>query len=204
MDNEFEDFPPQPHIRKSRFQVTMIRNSIGLVIIWSSLLYSCHEVTFRQPQPSGVAALKEVPASLRGNYVGETREGENTDTLVITSWGYRISDPASRDWLGRGVINDSLVIKYYANYYFVNFRSGDQWVVRLVRQKPSGAIELLAINLEDELVRKQVLTKLGGQLKIKEIKQDEHTFYQINPNRDQLLRLIREGYFTGSELSRVK
>ncbi len=113
-------------------------------------------------------------------------------------------DSAGHDWLGRGVIGDSLVIKYYANYYFVNFRSGNHWVLRLVKQKPSGAIELLSINLEDELTRKQILKKLGGQFKIKEVKKDEHTFYQINPSRDQLIQLLHEGYFTGSELSRVK
>ncbi len=182
----------------------MNKKSVWLVLFWASLLYSCHEVTFRQPQPVGVSALKEIPPSLRGHYVGETREGETTDTLIITSTGYNITDSAGRDWLGRGVISDSLVIKYYANYYFVNFRSGDHWVLRLVRQKPSGAIELLSINLEDEQKRKEILQKLGGQFSIKEIKKEEHTFYQISTSRDQLIRLIREGYFTGSELSRVK
>ncbi len=182
----------------------MHKQSVWLILFWSCLLYSCHEVTYREPQPVGQVALKEVPPALRGYYVGETREGEVTDTLIITSSGYQISDPAGRDWLGRGVISDSLVIKYYANYYFVNFRSGDHWVLRLVKQKSSGAIELLSINLEDEQMRKQILKKLGGQLKIKEVKKDQHTFYQINPTREQLIRLIREGYFTGSELSRVK
>ena len=182
----------------------MYKKSVWLVLVWSSLLYSCHEVTFREPQPSGVAALREVPSILRGHYVGETREGEITDTLIITSTGYNITDSAGRAWLGRGVISDSLIIKYYENYYFVNFRSGDDWVLRLVKRKSSGAIELLSINLEDDQIRKQILRKLGGQLKIKEVKKDEHTFYQINPSGDQLIRLIREGYFTGSELSRVK
>jgi len=56
-----------------------------LALAWSLLLLSCKEVTFKEPQPAGVAALKEVPSSLRGAYqTYEQTSGDFSDTLVST------------------------------------------------------------------------------------------------------------------------
>jgi hypothetical protein len=123
---------------------------------------------------------------------------------MIESWGYHFKDSKDNDWLGRGTLSDSLVLKYYANVYFVNFRAGDQWVLRLIRQKPSGAIEFLSINLSDDVKRKEILKKLSKRFPVKEIEKKDDIFYQINPTKEQLMKLIQEGYFTGGELSKVK
>jgi hypothetical protein len=60
---------------------------LPLIFFWSLLLYSCKEVTFTEPQPKGIASLKEVPMKLRGTYqtVDETT-GQFSDTLIIESW----------------------------------------------------------------------------------------------------------------------
>lgn len=177
---------------------------ILLIGFWACLLYSCKEVSFREPQPTGIAPLSEVPPSLRGHFGGIDEKGEDTDTLVIESWGYHFRDAKEKDWLGKGVISDSLVVKFYKNYYFVNFRTGDQWVLRLIRQKPDGSIEFMSIPVNDDAKRKDILKKLSKKLSVKEIQRKDDTFYQINPTRDQLMQLISEGFFAGNELRKIR
>lgn len=176
-----------------------------LFFFWATLLYSCKEVSFREPQPVGVNVLKELPVGLQGRYTTPDEGGdEKSDTLIVESWGYHFRDKNDKDWLGRGVLSDSLVVKYYENYYFVNFKSGNQWVLRLVKQKPDGSIEFLSINIQDDAKRKEMLRKLSKKFKVIEIQKKDDTFYQINPTATQLLQLIKEGYFTGSTLNKVK
>jgi len=177
---------------------------ILLIACWALLLYSCKEVSFREPQPAGVAALKEVPVVLQGQFKGIDDKGEDTDTLVIESWGYHFRDAKEKDWLGKGVISDSLVLKVYKNYYFVNFRTGDQWILRLIHQKSDGSIEFMSIPVEDDAKRKDILKKLSKKLTVKEIQRKDDTFYQINPTRDQLMQLINEGFFVGNELRKIR
>ncbi|HEV8515140.1 MAG TPA: hypothetical protein VGQ59_17785 [Cyclobacteriaceae bacterium] len=176
-----------------------------LAVVWSLLLYSCKEVTFNEPQPSGVAALKEVPTSLRGTYqTFEQTTGEFSDTLIIEPWGYHMKDKDDKDWLSRGTLSDTLVLKVYENYYFVNFKSGDQWVLRLVKQDPNGSLSFLAIDLQDDTKRKTTLKKISKDLKIKEFQHKDDTFYQINPTPAQLMKLIKDGLFTGPKLNKIK
>lgn len=175
-----------------------------LAIGWALLLASCKEVSFREPQPAGIPPLKEVPPALRGNYVGVNTQGNDTDTLIIESWGYHFRDTQEKDWLGKGVLSDSLVLKYYQDHYFVSFRSGDQWVLRVIRPKPGGAIEFLSIPVNDDAQRKEILRKLSRKFTVKEVQRKDDTFYLINPTRDQLMELLREGFFTGNELAKIR
>ena len=174
-----------------------------LVAFWTLMFASCKEVSFREAQPSGVKPLQEVPTELRGMYIPVVPPSEEKpDTLIIESWGYHFKDSNDKDWLGRGAISDSLVIKFYQEYYFVNFRSGDQWVLRLIKKNPNGSLEFLSIDLQDEKGAKDQLKKLSKKIKYKEIKRGDDTFYQINPTPEQLMTLIKDGFFTGTTLSR--
>lgn len=176
-----------------------------LAFTWSLLLYSCKEVTFKEPQPAGVPALKEVPTNLQGIYqTFEQTTGEFSDTLIIESWGYHMKDKDDKDWLSRGTLSDTLVLKVYENYYFVNFKSGDQWVLRLVKQDPNGSLSFLAIDLQDDAKRKSMLKKISKDLKIKEFQHKDDTFYQISPTPAQLMKLIKDGLFTGPKLNKIK
>lgn len=175
-----------------------------LPVVWVLLLASCKEVSFREPQPPGVQALNQVPQVLRGHYVGVDDKGADTDTLIIESWGYHFRDAKEKDWLGKGVLSDSLVVKFYQNYYFVNFRTGDQWVLRLIRQKADGSIDFLSIPVGDDAKRKDILRKLAKKFPVKEVQRKDDTFYQISPTRDQLMQLIADGFFEGNELRRIK
>lgn len=176
-----------------------------LVIVWSLLLYSCKEVTFKEPQPAGVPALKEVPGGLQGTYqTFEQTSGEFSDTLIIESWGYHMKDKDDKDWLNRGNLSDTLVLKVYENYYFVNFKSGDQWVLRLLKQEPNGTLNFLAIDLQDDAKRKTMLKRISKDLKVKEFQLKDDTFYQIDPTPTQLMKLIKDGLFTGPKLNKIK
>jgi len=176
-----------------------------LTLVWSLLLFSCKEVTFKEPQPAGVPALTEVPPGLRGTYQAfDQTTGDFSDTLIIESWGYRMKDKDDKDWLGRGTLSDTLVVKYHENYYFVNFKSGGQWVLRLVKQAADGSIGFLAIDIQDDAKRKDILKKISKKLKVSEFKHKDDTYYQINPTSQQLMTLIKEGFFTGPKLTRIK
>ena len=41
--------------------------TVGLILIWSLLLYSCKEVSFHEPQPAGVPARSRRDAGLRSH-----------------------------------------------------------------------------------------------------------------------------------------
>src|SRR6188508_2849846 len=108
-----------------------------LSLVWLFLLWSCKEVSYPIPQPAGVTSLSAIPDQLRGRYYAlDSSTGEKSDTLIIESWGYHFQDTNDKDWLGKGMISDSLVIKSYMDYYFVNFRSGNQWLLRVVKRNP--------------------------------------------------------------------
>lgn len=176
-----------------------------LILFWSLLLYSCKEVTFREAQPAGIAPLKVIPPALQGVYqTYDKSTGETGDTLIVESWGYHFKDKEDQDWLGRGRLSDSLVVKFYENYYFVNFKDDDQWVLRLIRQKSPGVLEFLSIDIQDDSKRREMLRKLSRKMPVKEIQKNDDTFYQINPTPSQLITLIKEGYFTGVELRKMK
>lgn len=181
----------------------MIYRLIFLAAFWTLMFASCKEVSFREPQPSGVKPLQEVPEALRGMYMPvDAKPEDKGDTLIIESWGYHFKDSDDKDWLGRGVISDSLVVKFYQDYYFVNFRAGDQWVLRLLKQNKNGSIEFLSIDLQNDEASKSKLKRLSKKIKYTEVKRGDDTFYQINPTPSQLVTLINEGFFTGTTLER--
>jgi hypothetical protein len=95
-------------------------------------------------------------------------------------------------------------VKFYENYYFVNFKEGNQWVLRLVKEKSPGVLEFMSIDIQDDSKRREMLRKLSRKMPVKEIQRNDDTFYQINPTPAQLMSLIKEGYFTGVELRKMK
>lgn len=178
----------------------------GFVFVaWLTLLASCREISFPEPQPAGIKPLKQVPETLTGKYLSyDPKSGEQSDTIIIESWGYHFKDKDSKDWLNRGTISDTLVLKFYNGYYFVNFKVEDQWVLRLLKPLPSGGIEFLSVDIQDDTKRKRILDQISKTVKVKEIDINGDLFYQIKPTPSQLMRLINEGLFTGPQLDRLR
>jgi hypothetical protein len=108
-------------------------------------LIACTEVSFKNPQPEGVKKLTAIPAELVGKYV-PLDSAESTDTLVISKTGYEIKSTSekSETELERGFMSDSLVLKFYKGYYFVNKRENDRWILRLVKLE-GGKLSLAQI-----------------------------------------------------------
>jgi hypothetical protein len=162
-------------------------------------LTSCTEVTFPEPQPKGIQALMQVPPSIRGHYIPVVPSDEKADTLIIDHWGYHFKDSNDKDWLGRGVLSDSLVIKFYKEYYFVNFRmENGRWVLKLLKPNPAGSLEYFTMDLSKEDQEAELVTRLSKVVPVKKVEDDNNTYYEIDPTRDQLMSLISAGYFTGT------
>lgn len=164
---------------------------------------ACKEVSFPEPQPRGVEAAREIPAALRGQYLARESDGSGGDTITVEAWGYHLRDKDNKDWLGQGRLSDSLVVKAHQNYYFINFRSGDQWVLRVVKRLPNGDLDFMGLDVEDSENRKTLLKKLAKYGPVKEIKRDQDTYYQINPSAAQLMGIIKEGHFKKETLERI-
>jgi hypothetical protein len=174
-----------------------------LLFTLAGLLLACKEVSFPEPQPKGIASVAEIPPALRGQYLARESDGSGGDTIVVEPWGYHLRDKNENDWLGQGRLSDSLVVKVHQNYYFVNFRANDQWVLRVIQRLPNGDLNFMMLDVENDEVRKPLLKKLGKFGPVKEVKHDDDTFYQINPSPAQLMQMIKEGYFKKETLERI-
>lgn len=166
-------------------------------------LVACKEVSFPEPQPRGIEAAREIPAPLRGQYLARESNGSGGDTITVEAWGYHLRDKDDKDWLGQGRLSDSLVLKAHQNYYFINFRSGDQWVLRVIKRLPNGDLHFMALDVQNDENRKTLLKKLSKYGPVKEIKRGDDTYYQINPSAAQLMQIIKEGHFKKETLERI-
>jgi hypothetical protein len=159
------------------------------------ILFSCKEVTFKEPQPRGKKALKEIPKELIGKYLATDEKESETDTIVITSKGYY----ATSDKKG-SEIGDSLVIKKYKGYYFVSVNENPEWLLRVIKHEKNG--DLVYMDMDDGGNFNEFLLKLSKEIKIDSIEINGEKLYQIDPSPKQLTKLIDKKYFR--ETVRIK
>jgi hypothetical protein len=167
------------------------------------LLYSCKEVTFPEPQPLGVKELAEIPANIRGKYLVADSAERDKDTLTVESWGYHVGQVPNPKWLDKGVLSDSLIVKYHKGYYFFNFRIKERWFLRLLHQNQSGSLDFLSLKMENSEMETALVRDLSKYLEVKKVEDDGDTFYEINPTRRELTTLIKKGLFTGVTLEKM-
>jgi len=161
-----------------------------IVVISLGFLISCSEVSFKKPQPKGVKKLTSLPSELVGKYV-PVDSAEATDTLVISRTGYVIKSKSEKPEtdLEKGFIGDSLVVKFYKGYYFINRRENDQWILRLIKSD-SGYLSMAQIDIATD-EKKEKLKAFNLEV----LKIDGNTYYQINPSKKELLKLVGEQKF---------
>ncbi|HEY0742814.1 MAG TPA: hypothetical protein VGD40_15195 [Chryseosolibacter sp.] len=177
---------------------------IGLI-----LLISCKEVTFKEPQPKDKKPLPSVPKNLQGKYLVMTEEGTpSKDTVVITSRGYRFGyfDPEERavknDEYEEGVLGDSMVLKSFKGYFFLSLNEDPEWILRVLKQEKNG--DVLYMTLEDKTMEfNDYLEKLSAEIRIDSMTTEKETLYQIDPDPNQLVDLIKKGYFSEARLIKV-
>lgn len=180
------------------------------VIVSLLALTSCKEISFEKPQPEGRKALTVIPKSLQGKYLTREESGElSKDTVVITANGYYFGyfDPVERnhsnDEYERGILSDTLVVKSYKGYYFLNMNERPEWLLRVIRQEKNG--DLVYMTMEEENVDfKDYLLKLSTQINIDSTVNETETLYQIDPTPSELIDLIKKGFFSEARLVKVK
>lgn len=161
-------------------------------------LTSCSEISYKEPQPKGIKSLSQVPQKLQGRYL-IAEEGELTDTLVVMPTGYRLG----KDELA--TFSDSLVMKYYKGYYFINMRNDFSWYLRIVKQQKNGDLLYLTMpEVSDEHQGKKFRDQLSQDITIVETEVDGKTFYLIDPSPKKLVQLIQKGYFKEQTFQKAK
>ncbi len=180
-----------------------------LFFVAAICLLACKEVTFKEPQPKGKKSLSAVPKNLQGKYLVLTEEGgPSKDTVVITARGYRFGyfDPEERavknDEYEEGVLSDSMILKSYKGYFFLNLNEDPEWLLRVFRQEKNG--DLVYMTMEGKgMDFNEYLEKLARDIRIDSMTNEKETLYQIDPDANELVDLIRKGYFSETRLIKV-
>jgi hypothetical protein len=127
--------------------------------------------------------------TLHGRYIVSDENG-STDTLIVFNKGYRIGkdDVAS--------LSDSLVLKQYKGYYFINIRDDVAWYLRIVKQEKNGNILYMAMPEATSEYKGGIFKDvLSLDVPVAETEVEGKTHYIIDPSPKKLLELIRKGYF---------
>ncbi len=185
----------------------MRKTIISLLLL--AILISCKEVTFKTPQPAGKKALSKIPRSLQGRYLTLEDDGTPTkDTIIVTASGYSFGyfDPTERfssDGYDAGTLSDSLVLKSYKGYYFLSVNQNPEWILRVLKPQRNG--DLMFMILEDKKADfNDFLERLSLEIKIDSTTTPKETLYQITPSSNELMQLIKKGYFSSTRLVKIR
>lgn len=166
-----------------------MRVPILLLILLAA--FACKEISYREPQPKGKKSLSKVPASLHGRYLLPAENDSTTpDTIIIHETGYVVSGEP-RD---KAVLSDSLVLKYYKGYYFMNMHEKPEWLLRVLRSEKNGDLVCLSMEADDKNF-KALITSLSKVIAIDSSEVNGKKLYQIDPTPKQLVRLLKHGHF---------
>lgn len=183
-----------------------MKQSLVLLLI---VLCSCKEVTFHVPQPKGRRSLSSIPAKLQGKYLTVQENGElSNDTVVITRHGYRFGYfdkviDSGHDKYNHGVLSDTLVVRFYRGYYFVNFFEHPEWLLRVIHQEKNGDLVYMAME-EDGVDFNDYIRKLSAEIRVDSVKGDNETIYYIDPTPGKLVELIENGFFSRARLKKIE
>jgi hypothetical protein len=158
---------------------------------------SCKEVSFKDPQPKGIKAMDQVPTRLQGSYAIKDEKGAVSDTLVVIRQGfYARSQP--KDYRP---LSDSLIMKSYRGYYFINKDEHPEWVLRVVKQENNGDLAYMSMQYGDDF--HGFLRRLSQEIPIDSTAHGAEKLYQIDPSSKKLTELIDKGYFTKVVLKKI-
>ena len=147
---------------------------------------ACSEISYKEPQPKGIKSLTTVPEKLHGAYLWDN------DTVTFFDKGFRGKE--KKDVL---YLSDSITLKKYKNYYFVTYREGFQWLLRVLEPQKNGDLLMLEMETvpEDATKRKLFLENLSKETPVIETTVDSVTHYVIDPSPKKLYQLIKKGFF---------
>lgn len=186
-----------------------------LFIFIATALVSCTEISYKEPQPKGIKSLTKIPAKLHGKYLMDK------DTVFLFENGLRGRDKDTGKETVLQIPSDTLVMKEYKGNYYLSYRDGDYWLLRILKVAKNGDIKLLSMDLvpgdgfekvdldtiavtvqtnslkaeeskiSTDAKRKEFLEKISKITPVKEI--DSH--FIIDPSPRKLNQLLKKGFF---------
>lgn len=159
-------------------------------LAFACALFSCKEISYKETQPAGKKSLSGIPEKIQGSYLLADTKDNSADTLIIDATGYFAASDKKKQVLG-----DSLQIKSYKGYYFVNINENPEWLLRIVKVQKNGDLELMSMPTDEKRFG-ELLRKLAREVKVDSIDFNNERLYQIDPTPKQLMTLLRKGYFS--------
>jgi hypothetical protein len=156
---------------------------------------ACTEISYKEPQPTGIKPLTKIPSRFHGKYI------QDKDTVEFFDQGLRGKENGKEEEM---LLSDSLVMKVYKGNYYVSYRDGNVWLLRILSQSKNGDLHILSMRTvpedkvstdenvpEDQTQKKIFLDKLEEEIHV--IEANGH--YIIEPTPKQLHRLVKKGFF---------
>lgn len=162
-------------------------------------LAACKEISFQQPQPNGKRQLSKIPSRLQGNYLLSDPDSPAKDTLFVAFDGYRVGHNKKE----KSILGDSIILKYYKGYYFLNINSNPEWLLRVIKQERNGDLIYMDLEEEDNDFPK-LIKKISAEIKLDSLEVHNEKLYQINPTPQELVSLINKGYFKKMTLKKIR
>ena len=160
---------------------------------------ACTEISFQEPQPKDKKSLTTVPPSLRGSYLLKDENGSVKDTLTVTARGYVVGHNRTEE----ASLSDSLILKYYKGYYFLNMNEKPEWFLRVLKQEKNG--DLIYMDMDhDSQNFNPFIARLSKEIRVDSLEVKGEKLYQIDPSPKQLISLIKKGFFKKTVLQKMK
>ena len=145
----------------------------------------------------GIKPLTKIPARFHGKYI---MDKDTKDTVEFFDQGLRGKENGKEEKM---FLSDSLVMKVYKGNYYVSYRDGNVWLLRILSQSKNGDLHILSMetvpedkvstdeHVTDRSQKKIFLDKLEKEIHV--IEANGH--YIIEPTPKQLHRLVKKGFF---------
>lgn len=169
-----------------------------LLILILFCLQACKEISFLESQPKGKKILHAVPKKLQGKYLLADENGVDADTLFITSTGYRIGNDKKHE----AYLSDTLVLKYFKSYYFLNIKEQSDWYLRVIQKDNNGNLLYMTMDSEDRRFNDYLL-RLSSEIEIDSVKSNDEMRYRIDPSPKEMIALIKKGFFKKITLKKI-
>ena len=170
----------------------------SLFLLLSIIISSCTEVIFRDPQPLGVKALKEIPNELQGKFSFVIL---NEETVMEIGKNYISGDD------GKAYLSDSVIIKKLGDRYVVNklVTEGDakkgNWETYILQDKGCGFVKATTFIINSETYVEPFIAETNGT----KIGQGQEVSIIVKPTADEFNAMLANDSITVSIiLERVK
>lgn len=156
------------------------------------VLASCTEITFREAQPVGAKALKEIPRELQGKFGLVILNEESI--MEITANSIYNED-------GMTYLSDSLIVKKLGNRYVVNRKVGEghegkigTWQTYVLEDKGCGFVKATSFFINSDTYAQVFMESTEHTL----IDEGQNKTIIVNPTANQFNNLVADDSVTVS------